>query len=78
MTASTKSFMTFSVTNMETEAGENVPYLDSAWEEQGIATTASQSSSGITTRSHRPSGKTFESYAAATVSDQVSGMTEPE
>ena len=78
MTASTKSFMTFSVTNMETEAGENVPYLDSAWEEQGIAKTASQSSSGITTRSHRPSGKTFESYAAATVSDQVSGMTEPE
>jgi hypothetical protein len=74
ITASTKSFLTYSISNMETTADTDVQYLDSAWEKRKPA--VSQSTAHKATP--RPLGKTFESYAAATVSDQVSGKTEPE
>ena len=74
ITASTKSFMTFSVSNMETSESTDTQHLYSAWEQR---TPATRQSTGHTSQP-RPLGKTFESYAAATVSDQVSGMTEQE
>jgi hypothetical protein len=74
ITASTKSFLTYSVKNMETDTSVESQDLDSAWEQRTTATTQSKSS----TPPQRPIGKTFESYAAATSFDQVSGMTEPE
>ncbi len=72
ITVSTKSFMTFSASNMEIDPNVEAPYLDSAWEQRTAATSQSTSQ----TPTQRPLRRTFESYAAATVSDQVSGMTE--
>ena len=74
MTASTKSFMMFSVASMEQSTNEEDQYLDKAWEQRTEETSQSTTSSSI----HRRTGTTYASYAAATVSDQVSGMTETE
>lgn len=75
MTASTKSFMMFSVASMEQSTNEEDQYLDRAWEQKIDETSQSTMSSSIPRRT----GTTYASYAAAaTVSDQVSGMTETE
>ena len=74
MTASTKSFLQYSVASMEQSMNEDVQYLDSAWEHRTVDTSQTTTSSSI----HRSTGTTYASYAAATVSDQVSGMTETE
>ena len=75
MTTSTKSFMSFSVSNMGIRADSDEHDLDGVWEKRS---TPSIDQSTVQSPPMRPLGKTFESYAAATVSDQVSGMTEPE
>jgi hypothetical protein len=74
LTSSTKSFLTYSVTNMEQSVTENDQDLDSAWDQQ----TATTHPSTVPSPTRRTPGKTYASYAAATVSDQVSGMTEPD
>ena len=75
ITASTQSFMSFSVCNMEAMSESDARCLDSAW---GQDTPPTSQSSPVSSTTSRPLGKTFESYAAATISDQVSGMTEPD
>ena len=75
MTASTKSFLQYSVASMEQSTNEDVQYLDSAWEHKTVETPQTTSTSSSI---HRPIGTSYASYAAATVSDQVSGMTETE
>ena len=75
MTASTKSFMSFSVAGREAselDDGQQID-LDNAW------APAKHDTSHVKARAHpKPPVRTHASYASATVSDQVSGMTEPD
>jgi hypothetical protein len=74
MTTSTKSFMEYSVASMEsTTSNEDGSRLDRAWDNRTAETTQSTTQ---TLAHRRSSERTYASYAAATVSDQVSGMTE--
>ncbi|KAI2504962.1 hypothetical protein MHU86_9491 [Fragilaria crotonensis] len=61
---------------METNTSTDAPYLDSAWKQRTATATQSFETTPVT----RTSKKTYPLYAAAasTVSDQVSGMTEPD
>jgi hypothetical protein len=72
MTTSTKSFLSYSVASMEKTSNHvDEQYLDRAWE-----TPTAQSQSMSPTARHPATGKTYASYASATISDQVSGITE--
>jgi hypothetical protein len=76
MTTSTRgSFMMYSVASMETSTSNGSQSLDRAWETR----PAVHSKTTETSASYQPTQKKpFASYAAATVSDQVSGITESE
>jgi hypothetical protein len=77
ITNSTRSFMSFSVESMQTAGAtdEAQVYLDRAWETPTISPIPRHSAQS----NPRPEGKKYASYAAAaTVSDQVSGITESE
>ena len=75
--AYTKSFMEYSVAGMATTTTNgDASYLDRVWDTQTTATT--QSMTPTPTPVNRSPGGTYTSYVAATVSDQVSGMTESE
>ena len=73
MTTSTKSFMEYSVESMtSTTSNVDTSYLDNAWDNRNETSTPSMHQSSLP----RSLEKTYASYAAATVSDQVSGITE--
>lgn len=77
LTTSTKSFMEYSVSSMTTTSTTNEDFelrLDKAWDNRPSA--EGPSSKNQTQFSKSSSERTYESYAAATVSDQMSGMTE--
>jgi hypothetical protein len=71
-TASTQSFLTFSVASMATSTIADVNNLDNAWDNQ----TAENARSKAPNPAYRSSRKSHTSYAAATISDQMSGITE--
>jgi hypothetical protein len=71
-TASTQGFLTFSVASMATSTIAEANNLDHAWDNQ-IAVNARSNAPNPT---YRSSGKSHTSYAAATISDQMSGITE--
>ena len=73
MTTSTRSFMTFSVACMETTTSNEAQFLDRAW---GNRTASTQASTEVPVNHQQSTVKKHASYAAATVSDQVSGLTE--
>ncbi|KAI2512755.1 hypothetical protein MHU86_1543 [Fragilaria crotonensis] len=77
MTTSTKSFMEYSVESMTTNTIDSGTMfrLDRAWDNR-TGDTIHQSTNHSTNTRSQYSERTYASYAAATVSDQVSGMTE--
>jgi hypothetical protein len=76
ITSSTKNFMSFSVTGMETSMEDyDTSNLDGAAKDQH---TVRSTYSDEQTSKHGIPGRTYASYASATTSDQVSGMTEPD
>ena len=77
LTTSTKSFMEYSVTSMTTNTtnGDTEQFLDRAWDNRPRAEVPPSTNQ---TQFRKPSSseRMYASYAAATVSDQMSGMTE--
>ncbi len=68
--------MSYSVASMGTTNSNENQYLDSAWETRTSTTAESESTTVPLPNNPRQTGRVYESYAAATVSDQVSGITD--